>query len=933
LRTPDPSAVAMTTSPHTRPPAAAPPAVQWHALTVEQAAQRLQADLSLGLESQGAVPARLAEFGPNRLDDKPPLSKLAMFFGQFASSLIWILMGAAVVAAAIGNFRDACVILVAVLLNATLGFVQEYRAEKSLNALTRMLALKSRVRRDGRVQEVAAEELVPGDITLLEQGDRVPADGLLVVAQSLEIDESALTGESHPVVKQADGALPAATGLADRVNSAHMSTMVTRGRGELLVTDTGMRTVMGKLSGSLAEAEPEASPLQVPLDRLGKRLTVIGLSFVALIFALGLWQMVAKSLPWKLELGRVVLKSIALAVATIPEGLPAVVTVTLALGMNRMARNRAVVKRLAAVETLGCTTVICSDKTGTLTLNQMTARMLLFRGQRFHVTGEGYGLEGQILPDQPHAAPPDFSPLLHPISLCNESRLAEGRVIGDPMEGAMLVLAAKGGASREALARQFPRVGEIPFDSAHKFMATFHRSGHRAGDAVVLHVKGAPEIVLERCTRWLGGRAGELPPQPLGQAERDRILGENAEMGSHGLRVLAVASATLPAGSFDPRGDPFSHVKELTFVGLVGLMDPPRAEAKEAIALCRVAGIDVKMITGDQEGTAAAIAKELGLHGRVCTGRELDRMDLEQLARSVEDIAVFARVAPEHKTKIVQALKSRGQVVAMTGDGVNDAPALKNAHIGVAMGMSGTEVAKEAASMVLTDDNFATIVGAVREGRTIYDNIVKFVRFQLTTNVGALFTMFLAALFELPDPFTPIQILWVNIIMDGPPAMALGLEATRPEIMREKPRRPGADILDFPRIARILFSGAVMVAGTLGVLMWAGRRYGREASLTMAFTTFVMFQIFNVFNARSERNSAFTSNFFSNRGLWIAVSLVALLQIVAVQWGAAEEVFRTVGLTAEQWLVVVAVAAAALLVEEARKLAVRLIGRQTAGSP
>jgi Ca2+-transporting ATPase len=911
----------------TVPPAALATSAEWHALTVEQAAQRLTADLQRGLDSRAGVPGRLEKFGPNRLDDKPPTSKWVMFFGQFASSLIWILIGAAVLAAAIGHFKDASVIVVAVLLNATLGFIQEFRAEKSLNALKQMLALKSRVRRDGIVQEVSAEDLVPGDIALLEQGDRVPSDGLLAVAQSLEIDESALTGESHPVSKRANGALPAATGLADRINSAFMSTMVTRGRGELLVTDTGMRSVMGKLSSSISEAEEEATPLQQQLDRLGKRLTVIGLGFVALIFALGLWQMLANSLPWKEELGRIVLKSIALAVATIPEGLPAVVTVTLALGMNRMARNRAVVKRLAAVETLGCTTVICSDKTGTLTLNQMTARDLLFRGQRFRVTGEGYRTEGRIEPDVPRSPATDLTPLLHPITLCNESRLSEGRVIGDPMEGAMLVLAAKGGVNREALAEQFPRVGEIPFDSAHKFMATFHRAGNRSGDSVVVYVKGAPELVLERSLRWLGGRAGELEPQALGHAERERILSENAEMGDRGLRVLAVASATVSAKNFKPDADLFVHVKDLTFVGLVGLMDPPRPEAKEAIGLCRIAGIDVKMITGDQQGTAAAIAKELGLHGRVCTGQELDAMDTEQLARSVGDIAVFARVAPEHKTKIVQALKARGQIVAMTGDGVNDAPALKNAHMGIAMGVSGTEVAKEAASMVLTDDNFASIVGAVREGRTIYDNILKFVRFQLSTNVGALLTMFLAAVFKWPDPFTPIQILWVNIIMDGPPAIALGLEPTRPEIMQEKPRSPGADILTWPRFGRIMFAGAVMVAGTLGVLLWAQQNFGEEVAKTMAFTTFVMFQIFSVFNARSERISTFLSSFFSNRTLWIAVGMVALLQIAVVEWGPAEDVFRTVALTARQWFVVVAVAATALALEEARKVVVRLIER------
>jgi len=922
LRTSDfPTPPIMASSPNAHPaPAPSETQTEWHALTVEQAAERLKVNLTTGLDGARAVRQRLAEYGANRLTEKPPASRLAMFFGQ-ANTLLYILLGAAGLAAAIGNYKDAVVIVVAVVLNMTLGFIQEFRAEKSLLALKQMLALKSRVRRDGIVHEISAEDIVPGDVALLEQGDRVPADGRLIVTQSLEIDESALTGESHAVAKRALEALDPGTGLADRVNMAHMSTMVTRGRGELLIANTGMRTVMGRLSGALAEAEEEDTPLQVQLDRLGKRLAVIGLSFVALIFALGLWQIVAKSLPWKEELSRMVLKSIALAVATIPEGLPAVVTVTLALGMNRMARNRAVVKRLAAVETLGCTTVICSDKTGTLTLNQMTARVLLFRGQRFHVTGEGYRTEGEIVADVPRSPPPDLTPLLHPITLCNESRIGDGRVIGDPMEGAMLVLAVKGGIDRETLSAQLPRVAEIPFDSAHKFMATLHRSR----DRILLFVKGAPELVLERCETWLGGRVGEFEPQPLGHAERERILSANAGMGDQGLRVLAVASASFPAVKFNAEQDLFALVKNLTFVGLVGLMDPPRPEAKEAIVLCRRAGIEVKMITGDQQGTAAAIARELGLHGRVMNGRELDSIEPDQLAESIEDIAVFARVAPEHKLKIIQALKSRGQIVAMTGDGVNDAPALKNAHIGVAMGVTGTEVAKEAATMVLTDDNFATIVGAVREGRTIYDNIVKFVRFQLSTNVGAIVTMFLAALLELPDPFTPIQILWVNIIMDGPPAMALGLEPAQPEIMREKPRVPGADILTWSRLARVCFLGGIMVVGTLGVLIWSGHRYGTAISLTMAFSTFVMFQVFNVFNARSEFSSTFSVGFFRNRTLWIAVGMVALLQVLVVEWKPAADVFRTVALSTEQWAIVIAIAASALVLEEARKFTVRLL--------
>ncbi len=873
----------------------------WHAMDAAQAAHQLAVNPRKGLDAAAAA-KRLTQVGPNRLAEKPPLPLILLFINQFKGLLIGVLALASVVAAAIGHYTDAVVILVAVVLNATLGFVQEYRAEKSLAALKKMLALKSRVRRDGKIQEAPAEDLVPGDVVLLDAGDRVPADGRLVVTQSLEIDESAFTGESHPAPKQAGVVLDSKAALADRVNMAHMSSMVTRGRGEMTVTATGMATVMGKLSASLAETEQEPTPLQEQLDHLGKRLALLGLGAVSIIFALGLWR--------GEPLGSVLLEAIALAVATIPEGLPAVVTVTLALGMNRMAKNRAVVKRLAAVETLGCTTVICSDKTGTLTMNQMTARALVYQGQFLNVSGEGYKPEGEIARDDGGALP-GLRPLLDALCLCNDSRVHEDHVVGDPMEGALLVLAAKGGVDRLAVDQAAPRVAEVPFDSAHKFMATWHR----VGETVHVYMKGAPEVVLEHCSRWLGPQ-GESPLDATG---RDRVLEHNAVLAARHLRVLAAATGTVPAAVFNPAADLFSAVRHLTFLGLVGLLDPPRQEAKYAIDMCKRAGIAVKMITGDQAGTASAIAGELGLTGRVVTGAELDQMSTEHLSDNIMDIAVFARVSPEHKLKIVQALKARGQVVAMTGDGVNDAPALKSAHIGVAMGIAGTEVSKEAATMVLTDDNFANIVRAVRAGRTIYDNIVKFVRFQLTTNVGAIITMLTASLLALPDPFNPIQILWVNIIMDGPPAMALGLEPSRSEIMLEKPRTPGAQILSGRRLVRIVALGLWMVLGTLAMLTYVGATGTQEQALTAAFTTFVYFQVFNVFNVRSERGSVFSRYFFTNRMFWIAVTAVAALQVVAVEWGPAQQVFHTTSLTGSQWVLAVATAFSILALDELGK--------------
>jgi P-type Ca2+ transporter type 2C len=616
--------------------------------------------------------------------------------------------------------------------------------------------------------------------------------------------------------------------------------------------------------------------------------------------------------------------AIALAVAAIPEGLPAVVTVTLALGMHRMAKRHAIVKKLAAVETLGCTTVICSDKTGTLTLNQMTARALYCGGQRHAVSGEGYGGEGRIEGRAADAG--DLRRVLLPAALCVDARIRDGALIGDPTEGALLALAAKAGLQPEVAVEHLPRIAEIPFDSASKFMATFHHDGER----VLLCVKGAPDVLLDRAASWLGadGKA-----QPLDAAVRATFTTENEALAGQALRVLALAGRTLPADRFDPAGDLMPWVRDLTLHALVGIIDPPRAEAREAIATCQAAGIQVKMITGDHRVTAAAIASDLGLPGEVHEGRELDGLSQAEIARLVEKSAVFARVAPEHKMRIVEALQAGGHVVAMTGDGVNDAPALKTADIGVAMGITGTEVTKEAATLVLTDDNFASIVRAVEEGRTIYDNIVKFVRFQLSTNIGAILTVLGAPFLGLATPFTAIQILWVNIIMDGPPAMTLGVEPARPGIMQDKPRQTGAGILSVQRLWRIAIYGATMAVGTLALYAWAMEASGPAKAMTLAFTTFVLFQFFNIFNARAEHGSAFNAQFLRNGKLWLALAGVVLLQIVAVHWAPAQEIFDTVDLTLVEWLLATAVASSVLFLEEARKLALRLLCRRAGGRP
>jgi Ca2+-transporting ATPase len=885
-------------------PATGPP---WHSLATEQVANELCSDPAQGLTDAEAT-VRLAERGPNRLAEKPPRAAWRKFLDQFRNFLVIVLIGAAVLAGTVGDLKDAIVIAVVVLLNATLGFVQEHRAEAALAALKNMLAPVARVRRNDEPMVVPAEQLVPGDLLLLEAGDRIPADARVLSAHAAEVAEATLTGESHPVGK-APADVPVQSALAERRSMVYMNTVVTHGRIEAMVCATGMHTEMGKLAGLLAETAESATPLKVQLDALGARLAVIAGAVVALMFVLGLAR--------GDDLVDTALTAIALAVAAIPEGLPAVVTVTLALGMHRMARRRAIVRKLAAVETLGCTTVICSDKTGTLTLNQMTARRAWLLERHFAVEGEGYDGRGGIRAED-GAEPPDFRPLLLPAVLCCDSSIRHGELIGDPTEGALLALAAKGGIDAATVAAQCPRLAEIPFDSTHKFMATFHYDG----DVVRMWLKGAPDVLLARATRWVTG-SGE---QPLDEAARGVVADTNNAFANDALRVLALAGRAIPAREFDPAGDLMAWANGLTLVGLVGLIDPPRLEARSAIATCRNAGIDVKMITGDHRSTAAAIARDLGLDGAVREGREIDGLSGTALAERVEGTAVFARVSPEHKLAIVNALKSRGHVVAMTGDGVNDAPALKAADIGVAMGVTGTEVTKEAATLVLADDNFATIVDAVKEGRTIYDNIVKFVRFQLSTNIGAILTVLCAPLFGMPTPFTAIQILWVNIIMDGPPAMTLGVEPARPGVMNQPPRAANASILTGRRMARLSLYGLTMAVGTLVAYAWGESRGGGHAyAVTLAFTTFVLFQFFNIFNARAEHDSAFGRQFFDNPRLWLALLGVVGLQFVVVHWAPAQAVFDTVDLAPADWALATLIASSVLLFDEVRKLAERIV--------
>ncbi|WP_328473576.1 HAD-IC family P-type ATPase [Actinoplanes sp. NBC_00393] len=885
--------------------------VDWHAMTVDEVAEALTADTGDGL-SAAEVTARQDRYGPNALRSAPPAPWWKLLVSQFSDGLILVLFGAAVLSLAIGEIEEAVFIAVLLVFNGVLGFGQERQAQKSLAAIQALVVPHARVRRDGTVQQVPADELVPGDLVLLEAGDTVPADGRLVAAFRLAMAEAALTGEAVPVDKNT-GAVGRDTALADRTDMAFTHTAVTAGRAEVLITATGMDTEIGKLATLMSEVESEPTPLQRQTAQLGHRLAMIAGAAVLGLLIVGLVQ--------GEDFQELIVGAIALAVAAIPEALPATVTVTLAVGMSRLAKRRAVVKRLHAVETLGSTSVICSDKTGTLTLNQMTARTLVRGTEELSVEGQGYSPDGRIISCDFDGQPPELRQLTAAMALCNDAVIRDGACIGDPTEGALVVLAGKAGIDVTGARRRFPRVGEVPFDSATKYMATFHEdtSGQRPGE-VVICVKGAVESVLERVDH-IADRNGE--PLALDDAGRVAVRAAADRLAGRGQRVLAAAGRWVPRDRLDLDGDLAQAATGLTFLGLVGIVDPPRSEAKDAITAAHRSGIEIKMITGDHPATAHAIAEALGITGDVVRGADLEAMDDRELAGRVRDIGVFARVAPEHKLRIVRALQSHHLVVSMTGDGVNDAPALEQADIGVAMGITGTEVTKEAADMILLDDNFATIVTAVREGRTIYENIVKFVRFQLSTNLSAIMTVLASALLSTTAPFTTIQILWVNLICDGPPALALGVDKPRPGSMDEPPRSKKAQILPWSRLRVLLWLAAIMGACTLGVVAWAGQLYGAAVAATMGWTTFVLAQLFNVFNARAERASTFTSGFFSNRYVWISVGAVAFAQLAIVKVDWLGDFFDAAHLTGAQFAICLALGSLVLWLEEIRKWVVR----------
>jgi len=822
--------------------------MRWADMSVDEVLKELKTSRN-GLSREEAL-RRLEEYGRNELVEEKKAGPLKLFLSQFMDILIILLIVAAAASYFVGDVLDSAVILFVVVVNATVGFIQEYRAERAMEKLKGLVSTEAVVVRDGETMRIPASELTPGDIVIIEEGDNVPADLRLIETYDLRIDESALTGESIPVRKTHENPED------KRDVIAFMDSHVVSGRGKGAVIATGMETSMGKIA-RMIQADEGKTPLQEKIISLGKSLGLIAVLVCALVFAIQF----LRGLP----LVDTFMTAVSLAVASVPEGLPAILTLTLALGMQRMAKSNAIVRRLLAVETLGSCSVICTDKTGTLTHNRMTVR------------------ESEL-------TSPEMA--LKVCALCNNATVSDGAVIGDPTDAAILSFAAEKGYLRDELERKYPRLAEIPLDSTRKRMSTINQ----LEDGRYLLVKGAPEIILRMC-RYIDSGEGV---EELTDEEVERWLSRLNDMTSRALRVLALAYRKLPDGD--------DEEKDLVFVGLVGMMDPPRKEAAEAIETCKRAGIKVVMITGDHRDTAVAIARELGLmdNGMALTGRELDEISDDEFNEIVEDVRVYARVFPEQKVRIVEALQGRGHVVAMTGDGVNDAPALKKAAIGVAMG-SGTDVARESSDMVLQDDNFATIVRAIKEGRTIFDNIRRFVKFQLSTNVGAILTIVSASLINLPVPFNPIQILWINIIMDGPPAQSLGVEPPESDIMLREPERE--DILPRRNLLRIILAGAVMAAGTLGLYMYMlSSGAGVERAMTVAFTVFVIFQIFNVFNCKSRTG-------LSNRALILAVVASLLLQILVIYIAPLEGIFRTVPLSAGDWVLIVLVASLILILE------------------
>ncbi len=849
-----------------------------------------------GLTSEEAR-QRLDKFGENKLIEEHKIKLIKLFLQQFQNSIVWILILAMIISGIAKEWTDFGVIGAIVVLNAILGFVQEFKAEKAIEALKKTLSPKAKVIRNNTEMIIDAILIVPGDILVLETGDKITADARIINLKNFEVQEASLTGESLPVKKELQ-IFPENTPLADRKNMVFAGTITTKGRAWAVVTETGMKTEIGKIAGMIHETKSPPTPLQKKLKHLSAFLAIAVILIALIIFGYGTF--IAGN-----PLLEMLLAAIALAVAAIPEGLPAVVTISLAMGVQRMAKKHALIRKLPSAETLGACTVICSDKTGTLTHNEMTVTAIYTNREIINVSGSGYDPAGKFSKD-----PKNFEFFLTIGALNNNAQLnfdgEKWTVLGDPTEAALLVSAKKAGIDYQKLQQAYPRIEEIEFSSERKRMTTINQFKGK-----ISLTKGAIDIILPLCNRILvNGQVERLTRQ-----EKQRILQVNELMTKNALRVLGFAYKELTG--IDAKGD---IEKDLIFAGLQGMIDPPRIEVKEAITKCKQAGIKVVMVTGDHKGTAQAIAQQLGITGQALTGQELEQIN--NLEDYVEDISIYARVNPSHKVKIIDAFKAKKEVVAMTGDGVNDAPALKKADIGIAMGITGTDVAKEASAMVLADDNFTTIVNAVEEGRRIFDNIKKFVEYLLSSNMGEVLTVFVGILLKLPLPITALQILWINLITDGAPALALSVEPAEKEIMQKKPLKVEEKIVNRYRGFMILLIGMVMMTGTLFIFD-SCLNQGLAYAQTMAFSTLMMFQMFNVLNQRSEESSVFKIGFFTNKWLLLAILSSIALQFAVVYVPFLQNLFGTVSLVAFDWIKVIGISASVLVFVEIVKFVKR----------
>ncbi|MFC1768547.1 calcium-translocating P-type ATPase, SERCA-type [Nanoarchaeota archaeon] len=820
-----------------------------HSLESSEVLKQLNSSLEKGL-NQHEVDERIIKYGVNEIKEEKPVSPIQIFIRQFKSVVIWILIVATIISAFLKEYVDAIVILVILVLIAILGFVQEYRAERAIAALKKLASLKAKVLRDGQKKQIDAKELVPGDIIFLEVGDKVPADARLLESFNIQTQEAALTGESHPIPKQIKK-LAEKLALADKSNMVFSSTIIVSGRAKAIITDTGMNSEIGKIATMIQEVKQELTPLQKKMDQLGKVLGIITLIVAFIVFGAGL-------LAHKASMLEMLIVAVSLAVAAIPEGLPAVVTISLAIGTKRMLHRNALIRRLPSVETLGSTTVICTDKTGTLTMNEMTVKKIFANNKIFEVSGAGYETKGEFLTDGKRTDTKELDLILHIGALNNDAELKEGKIIGDPTEGSLIVSAKKAGMNVEDLHANYPRIDEIGFTSERKMMTTIHK--HQK--TKVAFVKGAVEVVLNHCEYIdINGKVKKLTPE-----DKKKILDTNTKFANDALRVLGFAYKIIV--NSEPE-------KKLIFVGLQGMIDPPRPEVKIALEKCKQAGIRVIMITGDNEVTAKAVAKEIGLSGDSINGQKLD--EIQDIDKTVEKISIYARVNPEHKIKIVNALRKQDQVVAMTGDGVNDAPALKKADIGVAMGITGTDVSKEASDMILTDDNFSSIVNAVEEGRGVYDNIRKFFSFLISGNIGEVLIIFLAIVFGWDLPLTATQILMINLVTDGLPALALSADPFEPNAMSRKPRKLKEPIYRGLRPYLIYYPIAMIIVA-LSVFVYMSNTGDLLKAQTATFLTIAMFELYQGFACRSTLYPSIKIGLFKNK--WLVLAIVSSFLII-----------------------------------------------------